>query len=64
VLGTLGYLPQTNLNTNLSWRKEDLHGFLMAAVATENLKIPKETMLIFLQEISEKHITNQFLKAK
>ena len=28
VTGTLGYLPQTNLNTNLSWRKGDLTVFL------------------------------------
>jgi len=26
--GTLGYLPQTNLNTNLSWRKGDLTVFI------------------------------------
>ncbi|OJX32294.1 MAG: TonB-dependent receptor [Chryseobacterium sp. 36-9] len=28
VTGTLGYLPQTNLNTNLSWRKGDLTVFV------------------------------------
>ncbi|MFY1045883.1 TonB-dependent receptor domain-containing protein [Chryseobacterium sp. GP-SGM7] len=28
VIGTLGYLPQTNLNTNLSWRKGNLTWFL------------------------------------
>ncbi|QQQ30416.1 TonB-dependent receptor domain-containing protein [Chryseobacterium indoltheticum] len=28
VTGTLGYLPQTNLNTNLSWRKGNLTWFL------------------------------------
>ncbi|WP_144282788.1 TonB-dependent receptor domain-containing protein [Chryseobacterium echinoideorum] len=28
VIGTLGYLPQTNLNTNLSWRKGNLIWFL------------------------------------
>uniref|UniRef100_A0AAU6WW80 TonB-dependent receptor n=1 Tax=Chryseobacterium endophyticum TaxID=1854762 RepID=A0AAU6WW80_9FLAO len=28
VLGTLGYLPQTNLNTNLSWRKGKFTWFL------------------------------------
>lgn len=28
VIGTLGYLPQTNLNTNLSWRKGSLTWFL------------------------------------
>lgn len=28
VIGTLGYLPQTNLNTNLSWRKGNFTWFL------------------------------------
>ena len=28
IIGTLGYLPQTNLNTNLSWRKGNLTWFL------------------------------------
>ncbi|KQT17979.1 TonB-dependent receptor [Chryseobacterium sp. Leaf404] len=28
VIGTLGYLPQTNLNTNLSWRKGNVTWFL------------------------------------
>ncbi|MBT2623283.1 TonB-dependent receptor [Chryseobacterium sp. ISL-6] len=28
VVGTLGYLPQTNLNTNLSWRKGKFNWFL------------------------------------
>ncbi|MEG0761928.1 TonB-dependent receptor [Chryseobacterium sp.] len=28
VIGTLGYLPQTNLNTNLSWRKGNVSWFL------------------------------------
>ncbi|CAD7816627.1 hypothetical protein CHRY9390_03207 [Chryseobacterium aquaeductus] len=28
VIGTLGYLPQSNLNTNLSWRKGNLTWFL------------------------------------
>ncbi|WPO81468.1 TonB-dependent receptor [Chryseobacterium sp. JJR-5R] len=28
ITGTLGYLPQTNLNTNLSWRKGNLTWFL------------------------------------
>jgi outer membrane receptor protein involved in Fe transport len=27
VIGTLGYLPRTNLNTNLSWKKETGAGF-------------------------------------
>lgn len=27
VIGSLGYLPRTNLNTNLSWKRAKFHGF-------------------------------------
>lgn len=53
VIGTLGYLPQTNLNTNLSWRKGDLTWFLNGGGGYRESKSTNRSDDYFLNAIAD-----------
>ncbi|WP_143883730.1 TonB-dependent receptor domain-containing protein [Chryseobacterium binzhouense] len=61
VIGTLGYLPQTNLNTNLSWRKGNLTWFLNGGGGYRESRNTNRTNSVFNNVTKDESIlrTNQ-----
>lgn len=53
VIGTLGYLPQTNLNTNLSWRKGNLTWFLNGGGGYRESKNTNRNNATFFNAVSD-----------
>ncbi|MBW7674078.1 TonB-dependent receptor domain-containing protein [Chryseobacterium chendengshani] len=57
VTGTLGYLPQTNLNTNLSWRKGNLTWFLNGGGGYRESKNTNRNNATYFNAVADKDRT-------